>query len=759
MGTGFKVQFQSYFLLSNGLNATFINNTALTIGGAIYAIADDDFYKCMFQNNTKNITNIRMTFIDNTASEAGSSIYSNNLYNCKIGIGEQNLMYKSRIIFSFSTSKHRSISIPPTSLHWCASDYKTFCKVSQESNLNVKIRPGQNFGLQLAAVHANHLHTTTHYGYAAISFLLTDRHNVHSVPSWQVSANSANQALLEKQDCTSVTITLLKNKNEANPSSPAIIVSSSSISLGLTLYGIQLLDCPIGFELNVTESKCVCSKVLNTLSKNNPSYQPDCHISSEADSSISTITRTDTEWIGIANLSNGTVVFGAALNCIVYCKYKSGYNKLIVNDTNVAIADYDDLSSTVSLCIDNREGLLCSQCPPGYSVVYGSYECKQCSNWWLFTLIIYAVIGPLLIYLMYVLKLTLTTGALNGIIFCVQILGFIDLNSKGIINGWLSFSLCLYNGMTELWKQGLVTIYQLYILSILLGIIVLSRFSVKISNKIANSSVQILVTVVHIIFSYLLTSIMDVFTPVTIYTNNTEEPMQVWYKYPTVEYGTHGHLVLMIFTSLVVGPILGVYMTVLLAGRPLMRINYRIREYIRPVYEAIHAPYKRNKEFFFVSRLLIVILLYVIYTCFRGKDILLGIAIASPILSVYIAVESMARPFKRMSLNIFNLFLLSFSALIYGSSLYFMKSDHENGLRIIIAIFNTVIIASLLGVIIIHILWVTGLLEKIKIKFRKYWSYCLPRQNQEEAAHVDMSGSFFEPYDRVREPLLSSHSH
>uniref|UniRef100_A0A1X7UJH3 Uncharacterized protein n=1 Tax=Amphimedon queenslandica TaxID=400682 RepID=A0A1X7UJH3_AMPQE len=77
-----------------------------------------------------------------------------------------------------------------------------------------------------------------------------------------------------------------------------------------------------------------------------------------------------------------------------------------------------------------------------------------------------------------------------------------------------------------------------------------------------------------------------------------------------------------------------------------------------------------------------------------------------------------------------------------------MKSDHEDELMIIIAVSNAVIITSLLGVIIIHILWVTGLLKKIKIKFRKYWFHRLPRQNQEEAAHVDMSGSFFEPYDR-----------
>ena len=753
MGTGFKVKGLSIFLLCSGLNATFTNNTALTSGGAIYAMADDDFTKCMFQNNTNNAaTNISMAFIDNTALEAGSSIYSNNLYECdKYNYKYNMLDYKK--VFSFS-SKHRNISMPPTSL--CLS-----CKANGVTNENNSVRPGQNIELQLAAVYTNN-NSIMQYSYAAVTFLLIDRKNVHSAPSWQVSANSANQALLEKQDCTSVTITLLKVKNESNPLLPAIIISSGS--LGLTLDGIKLLDCPIGFELN-TEGKCVCSRILHKLSS---SYQPVCHISSRANhTNISTITRFNTEWIGIANLSNGVIIFGAALNCLLYCRYKSGYTKLIVNDTSVVLADYDDLSNSVPLCIDNREGLLCSQCPPGYSAVFGSYECKQCSNWWLFTLLIYAVSGPLLIYFFYVLKLTLTTGTINGIIFCGQIVGFINppsVKNKGmylLASTWthnhFGYSLCFYNGMTELWKQGLYMMYQVYILSILLGIIVLSRFSVKISNKIANSSIQILVTVVHISFSFLLTSIMDVFTPVTIYTNNTEEPMQVWYKYPTVEYGTHGHLVLMIATSLVVGPILGTYMTVLLAGRPLMRINYRIREYIRPVYEAIHAPYKRNKEFFFVSRLLIVILLYVIYICFRGMDGLLVMAIASSILSVYIAVESIARPFKRMSLNIFNVCLLSFSALVYGFSLYFMKSDHEDGIITVISVFNAVTITSILGVIIIHFLWVTGLLERIKIKFRKHWLHCLLRQqNQEEGARINMSGSFFEPYDRVREPLLSS---
>ena len=185
MGTGFKVKGSSFFILRSGLNATFINNTALTIGGAIYAMADDDFTPCMFQNNTGNANNISMTFIDNTASEAGSSIYSNNLYECNTYNDNTMLDYKK--VFSFS-SKHRNISMPPTLLCWC----DVSCNVTNatiEYNLSTFIRPGQNIELQLGAVYTSQYYSTKQHGYAAVTFLLIDRKNVHYAPSWQVSAN------------------------------------------------------------------------------------------------------------------------------------------------------------------------------------------------------------------------------------------------------------------------------------------------------------------------------------------------------------------------------------------------------------------------------------------------------------------------------------------------------------------------------------------------------------------------------------------
>ena len=96
------------------------------------------------------------------------------------------------------------------------------------------------------------------------------------------------------------------------------------------------------------------------------------------------------------------------------------YIVFVVNSTSVTMVKPNKPSNSISLCINNREDPLCSQCSPGYSVVFGSNDCRQCSSWWLLILIAYALAGPLFIYMLYTLKLTLSTGKLNGIIFCVQ---------------------------------------------------------------------------------------------------------------------------------------------------------------------------------------------------------------------------------------------------------------------------------------------------------------------------------------------------
>ena len=78
ISSAFHVIGSSWFVLRSGLKAKFIENSAMTIGGAIYAY-NEQTKECMF---TPNGSNIIMLFYNNTAGYSRSSIFSNNLYEC-----------------------------------------------------------------------------------------------------------------------------------------------------------------------------------------------------------------------------------------------------------------------------------------------------------------------------------------------------------------------------------------------------------------------------------------------------------------------------------------------------------------------------------------------------------------------------------------------------------------------------------------------------------------------------------------------------
>ena len=203
-------------------------------------------------------------------------------------------------------------------------------------------------------------------------------------------------------------------------------------------YGVIALNCPLGFELNTDTSTCQCSRVIDKLGIAGD-YQPTCIVVSNYSYLQYPFTTIATPsysaaWAGLMNITNGTnqtTVFGMALTCFESFNFND-YTMFLINDSDVLIADPNNyLVNHLPLCPPTKTGPLCSTCTTvngiKYSVVFGSSQCKQCSNWWLLTLIFYAVAGPLLIYLLFALKLTLTTGTLNGIIFYVQHIGILNI--------------------------------------------------------------------------------------------------------------------------------------------------------------------------------------------------------------------------------------------------------------------------------------------------------------------------------------------
>ena len=762
-GPAFKLSDNSHFYLADGLSATFINNSALTKGGAIFAyneLSETCAFNALKKHEATTLTNlssISLTFINNDARESGSSIFSSNLYNCYTHGELKSISYLLQFynkIFRFESKSHlNNMSTPPNNV--------------TKPIYSKPVYPGQIVTFNLSASYKDIMHRQ----YAVATFTLNcvtgkNDDSYKSLPSWHISPNDANQALKESASDTKVQLTLLKKKNIPEPCNSSVYLFVMSTMLGSfsAHTTITLNECPIGFELDITHGKCVCSRLLGKL---NLHMKPECLISSEADRSIPVIKNLGKIWLGLISLPNGTKVTAVADTSYFFRKEMLGPTVFVVSSSQVTIAYPNNPDVSFPLCTDNREGPLCSRCSPGYSVVFGSDECKQCSNWWLLTIVAYVVIGPLFIYILYALKLTIDTGTLNSIILCGQLcqaidwplskLSYLSIPIDTFLGLDIKYPQCFYNGMTEVWKHGLSLFSPVYLISILLFIIILCRFSVRLSNKISGSSVQLLVTVVHLSFSRILILMLNVFTSIDIHTS-TNEVKHVWLRDATLDYGRDSHLILMICTTAISGPILGAYITILLAGKPLMRFNKKLREYLRPIYEAIHAPYKRNMEIFTLLRLLLIFTIYYLYVTYRGNDLFLGIAIASPILITFTALEGLCRPYKKLSLNVFNFALLSFFSILYGSGWYFLKIQNEHGLIIILSIIYSVLTFCFAVVIALHFLWVTGLLDKMRTKFGERW----PRQRQRNqevatASRVNLSGSFFETCDEVREPLLASY--
>lgn len=772
-GPAFKLFGNSHIHMGEESEVYFIENSAMTKGGAIYAY-DYSSNQCILKTNSNKRT-CRLHFINNTAGESGSSIYSNNLYNCEAsrsfrGIQEARKLYKEILNFTLS-SVQNNISTFPVSLHVCSSRNPTTSWKHRIYNYEKTIYAGQSIKLYLVAkdIYLDKVQ------YASVLFSMGLVQSQIDSLSWHVAPAGVHEILHESGNCTAVTIALHKMTSFEAKSSEAALILSTPNDPSLVIVKLKFTKCPIGFNLSKQSGTCICS---NVIYKAYGSYTTNCTIASDSPT-ITKPQELSVMWLGLVKLNNITVT-GTSLTCIKYCNHRKGFDVFVVNTTHVMTGNQKSLENNIlPLCPSNREGPLCSQCSPGYSVVFGSTECKKCSNWWILILIYYLVAGPIFIYLLYALNLTLTTGALHSIIFCSQILDIflVDNNVNYAtssfelihlyhqvvktlfftLNFSFNFPICFYNGMTELWKTGFSLIFPVYLLSIVIFLIIISRFSVKVSNRIAHSSVQVLVTVVHLSFAKLLMSLMIVFDSTDLYLEELPT-MHVWYSDGAVKYGKDGHYILMIVTSLTVGPILCLYLVILLAGRILMRSN-RLREYVRPIYEAIHAPFQHNKEFFFTARVILIIVLYTFYIIYRGHDIYAGYAIFVPLFFIFIAAESLCRPFKSMSLNYFSLILLSFALFACSTTWYFIKAGNTDGLALTVSLSATSVLVSLFGVIVYRVLGACGVLNKLKsiTSLPKNIFQAIPRNRklliQEKNTSTNKSK---QQYDEVREPLLLS---
>ena len=766
----------SVIYLTKGLQANFTNNKALSSGGAIYALGNifSQTY-CSFQvSYNHSFDNITMLLKGNKATITGNSIYTPNLYNCYIGEEWVNNSKAIEIYNEIFPNGINEISTIPVNLTICDLKNHT-CKITHE------VYPGETFNISMAAVDAAGNHTYSIVTITAVNNTGTRFTHIN----WWLSEREKTQVIRETDTCTLINVTIHTNDCSTLDKHDGALLFTVAELRDSTVLDIKLKSCPPGFQLDNKTGSCICSPILSPKLLGIDGYTPNCSINTK------TFNRpTTTSWVGSVK-HNKTSVFKLSL----YCPY--GYCN---SDLNLSVFYYrkdgtfeimsKDFSTNSSLCDNNREGILCSNCSTvngiKYSVVFGSAECRHCSNWWLWTLVFYAVAGPLLIYVLYVLRLTLATGTINGIIFYAQVVstGLLDiLSNKDTQCSWgtnfgmkvslfflstlnvnLGFPLCFYNGMSELQKAGFSLLFPLYLLIIVVVLIFLSSFSIRISNRIAHSSVQVLVTVVHLSFTKLLLTIGDIFTPVQLYSSTMKHDTKVWFNDGYVKYGKDQHLVLMIVTSVIVGIFIIPYMLIILTGRLLMKFN-KIREYLRPIYEAIHAPYKYNKQYWFAARQLLLIFVCILYARYRGNSFFLVFSILLPVYFVFVIAQAYVRPFKSKILNILDLSVMTNFGILLCTNWYFLMRDYLCIIGVFSTIFVHVLMCTFSLVVFYHIVLVTGQQTRF-MGFISVVQYLLKKMTQclnnsqpvSNRSHYreEFDSSFFDDsYSEYREPLIS----
>ena len=761
IGPAIQLQGSSYLKFTN-TNTWFIRNHALGEGGAIYISSSSPTrFKCIIQINENSSS---ITFTNNSAGLSGNSIYTNILEPCYSGryldhASDVRNYYNNH--FNITKRKHMrrlEISAQPQELCQCYLGHPnlaTSCKIF----IHVPTYPGRTVSYYMVAKDS----TGKTSVYTEVNIIINSRNPSHSLDFLY----NKKQYIIEKENCSFIGFKLV---------SPKTFHSSISADLSFSLPGrsvigtgyIVVKPCPAGFQLHSGWCK-LCSSVLSSVAKVSR-----CNI--ENGVILRSRERVANIWAGHAYY-RGKKTFAASLQCPEgYCHNEA--MNLCGTDDGIAVTREGIESkkfctdNSMPLCLHNRTGALCGRCIDGYSVVFGNTECRQCSNWWLLTLIGYAIAGPLFIYLLYALKLTLTTGTINGIIFYAQManVGMLDIlkifshESRANIvstiaivclswtNGNAGLPVCLFDGLNETLKAGISLAFSLYLLAIVVFLIILSRYSLKISNKIADSSVQVLVTVVHFSFSKLLLSVIDVFTSAKVQTET--HSYTVWFFDGSVEYGKGSHLLLMIITLVIVTALLLPYILILLFAKPLRRT--RLYSYIRPCLEAIHAPYKPGKEYFFVLQLIFVIAIYVVYATYRSSNILYLYLINIPLLAIFLMFHTYCKPFKSSAANILYCWLM-FNALLVGmTSWYFLI--HFGVLKLISIVSSAVFLEFITFILILvyHVLWVTGKLPFIIKKVRLVYMKIQARdEEEEEASGLNYDGSFYQSVN-YREAMISS---
>ena len=431
-------------------------------------------------------------------------------------------------------------------------------------------------------------------------------------------------------------------------------------------FRFNVTDCPVGFQLQ-EENKlfaCVCGKFLMT---------PNINRDFQCDSASGMIVRSDKRsWLSVIDEK----IEYTRLCSPVYC-----------SDVNVTFT----LTDNDILCGNNHTGRACGGCIDGYGRVFGSNSCKRCSNDWLATILLYAILGIILVIILYLVRLTVTMGTINGLIFFCNVMSinerlffntedsqFLFLRAFiSIINLDLGFEMCFYNEMSQIAKTGLQFVFPVYLWLLIAIIILLGRYHLRVQRFSSYSTVPVLATLILLSYAKLLRAIISVFSFISVHYTTKESgyghlhTLVAWQPDPNVEYLQGDHIVL--FLIALVFMLLFIIPFALAMTFPTIVLRSKRMSRLFPLLDCFYAPYKDKYRYWFGLRLIVLIYLSIMESVILSYQEALLLSGAT-VLFVFIVVQAYIQPFKNTVINHLDLLFMGLFILLSMITLYLYPS-------------------------------------------------------------------------------------
>ena len=729
-----------------------------------------DSLLCDFHTNMFSIT-----FVDNHAQQGGHSVYATPIYNCNNCIG---VLASSHPLPPFveclnltsyitTTPSHKDINdIQLLSfVHLCGCSNPNLCNATNQYHGKVITYPGRTVRFNVTSVDEGN--------YLSPSVVYTQI-DTNGITSPKITLGPTQKAQWIGTVCGTMEYQIY------GPQMASLkLFLSNYPSNTPTVVEVTLLPCEPGFTLISNSSigvmECSCSEFFT-------SFRVVC------DASDGTVTRNKPNWIGVYKSTHPALASSCPMD---YC--------------NSAI-DKVSLARPGDLCNGGRTGIICGSCHGNHSVVFGSSQCTICSDMWLITLVMFAVLGALLVAALFFLNFTVTQGTLYGLIFYANI---IQINSSiffhqaipslqiivSFMNLDLGIPMCFYNGMDDADKAGLQFVFPAYLLILTLTVIVICHYCLQRSPNTSTSSclyrfpiiigeraVGVLCTLIYLSYYKLLRTVIDIFTYSTVHLSSGD--MNVWFYDGNVKYLQGKHAALFIIAVMTCTLFLLPY-TFALTFIPIIErysehnrlFNYlhKLANKFKPANDAHYAPYKGEWRWWLGARLWLVVVMYSLNPVYSSDNPSLLLSIQATLVMLFMLVQANIQPFgqplqKMDKCNrhtspynkLYNcldlMYLLNYTALAMSMSYILGKSSNETQISVstLVGLYVAMLLVTVLYHFIVAILKACSTYDRAKEKingvFERKYEVMVPTELEESTTYT-VSTTTVTVTNHLREPL------